>query len=76
MKLTWSVTVVEPIPCPDYRPDPYTGQFQATHCAVYHCRTIQKQMEKEFSSKEEALEFKGLCKYVSVSDWKLDGEPI
>lgn len=56
-KVSWKVTKTVPAPCPDYRPDPYTGDFPQFHCAVYHTQTITEEKSAEFATKEEAEEF-------------------
>ena len=53
----WVVLLTIQTECPDYKPSPYTGEYPSTHCAVYHCETIEKEMSKEFVTKKEAKKF-------------------
>jgi len=53
----WTVTITVPAGCPDYKPDPYTGEYPSAHCAVYHHKTITKSMKHFFPTKKEAREF-------------------
>lgn len=55
--VVWSVVVTVPTGCPDYKPDPYTGEYPSTRCAVYHCEQKTNHMEKWFATKEEAEKF-------------------
>ena len=55
--VVWTIIVWVATGCPDYKPDPYTGQYPSTHCLVNHGKFEEKKMEKEFSTKEEALKF-------------------
>jgi len=41
----WKVYLNVPTECPDYKPDPYTGQYPPSHCLVYHTKTIEKEMK-------------------------------
>lgn len=71
--LTWKVTHNEPAPCPDYQPDPYTGQYPSFHCLVYHFRTVVDDRAKDFETKIEAMEFfKNAPR--SCSEFKLNGK--
>lgn len=56
--LTWKVDITEQTGCPDYVPDPYTGQYPTTHCLVYHYRTVTKEMGATFETEEQAEAFK------------------
>ena len=53
----WTLLVTVPTECPDFEPDPYTGEYPMVHCLVYHTKTIERKMEKRFDSKEEAEKF-------------------
>lgn len=53
----WYVTSWVSMPCPDYKPDPYTGKYPTVSCAVNHGRNVTTKMEKEFAIKEEAESF-------------------
>lgn len=64
--LVWFVTVTVPTECPDWKPDPYTGLYPSYHCAVYHCKTETKKMEKDFASEEEAKAFVKACPDKSI----------
>jgi len=71
--LTWTVTKTIPAQCPDYQPDPYTGQYPMTHCLVYHCKTVTEQKTNEFESEKTAKEFaKGAPQ--SCTNFRLNGE--
>ena len=52
--LTWKVDETIPTACPDYVPDPYTGEYPSTHCLVYHCKTITE--NKSIEQLTESLE--------------------
>ena len=53
----WTVCETVPTGCPDYKPDPYTGEYPSTHCAVYHYKIITKSMKHFFPTEKEAREF-------------------
>ncbi len=53
----WSVLVTIPISCPDFKPNPYTGEYLNTMCSVNHTDTVKRHMRAEYSTKEEALAF-------------------
>lgn len=53
----WQVTKQEPAQCPDYKPDPYTGDYPLMQCLVYHTKTVTKNMEKVFDTREEVDAF-------------------
>ena len=55
--VVWVITLTVPTSCPDYKPDPYTGEYPMMHCLVAHYKTITKNMRKEFKTKEEAQKF-------------------
>ena len=55
--LTWKVDKTIPTPCPDYKPDPYTGEYPSFHCAVYHCETITENKTAGFLTDKEAKDF-------------------
>ena len=55
--LIWYVTQTIPVPCPDFKPDPYTGEYPQTICCVYHVKKEVIKMEKEFFTKVELDEF-------------------
>lgn len=56
-QVLWKVDIQEQAPCPDYKPDPYTGAYPSTHCAVYHFRQVTRDMDKSFPTEEEADAF-------------------
>ena len=56
--LRWKVRKTVATECPDFKPNPYTGEYPALHCAVYHSREIIDNMEQEFESLEELEKFK------------------
>ena len=39
--VTWWVSVTTSVSCPDYKPDPITGQYPSTMCAVAHFKTSE-----------------------------------
>lgn len=53
----WYVAVCVNTECPDYKPDPYTGQMPNAHCAVYHSKTEKYAKTKWFGTKIEADDF-------------------
>ena len=55
--VSWVVSVWVSAPCPDYKPDPYTGEYPLTACLVYHGSFEDKKMEKLFESECAAEEF-------------------
>lgn len=55
--VSWVVTKTVPAPCPDFVPDPYTGELPAFHCAVYHTQNIVEVKSKTFETEEEAIAF-------------------
>jgi len=71
--LTWKVDKTIPTACPDYQPDPYTGEYPMTHCLVYHSKTITEDKTAEFSSKKEAEIFAYKAPQ-SCYEFKLNGE--
>lgn len=70
--LTWKVSKTIPTECPDYKPDPYTGEYPTTHCLVYHCKTVTENKTAEFETEEEAKEFANKAPQ-SCTDFKLNG---
>jgi len=56
--LTWKVSKTVPTACPDFKPDPYTGELPSTHCLVYHCETVTEKRSAVFATQEEADLFK------------------
>ena len=71
-KLTWKIDKTIPDACPDYVPDPYTGEYPSTHCLVYHSKTITENKSAEFLSEKEAKDFADKAPY-SCYDFVLDG---
>jgi len=71
--LTWKVDKTIPTACPDYKPDPYTGEYPSFHCAVYHSTTITEERTAEFSSEKEAKDFASKAP-LSCYDFKLNGK--
>ena len=74
-QLTWKVDITRPIPCPDYKPDIYTGQYPSTHCLVYHCETVTEQRSTEVTDEQEAKNFV-LNAPSSCYDFRLNGELV
>ena len=56
--LIWFVSQWVFTSCPDFVPNPYTGAYPNTMCAVNHGRTVEKEMRREFNSMEELDAFK------------------
>jgi|ERR1035437_340563 hypothetical protein len=73
--LTWKVDKTIPTACPDYQPDPYTGEYPTFHCLVYHCKTITESKTAEFETEEIAKEFISKAP-LSCYEFKLNGELI
>lgn len=73
--LTWKVNYTRPTPCPDYKPDPYTGQYPNVHCAVYHFETVTEDKVSQFQTEQEALDFASKAPD-SCHDFMLDGKLI
>jgi hypothetical protein len=73
--LTWKVTYTKPTACPDYKPDPYTGQYPGTHCLVYHCETVTDSKTADFETEQKALDFASKAP-TSCFNFKLDGTEI
>ena len=71
--LTWKVDKTIPTACPDYQPDPYTGEYPSFHCLVYHCKTITEDKTAEFPTEKEAKEFTNKAP-LSCYDFKLNGK--
>ena len=71
--LIWKVNITRPIPCPDNKPDPYTGQYSGISCLVDHCETVTESKIKEFETLEQVRDFishaPGNC-----YDFKINGE--
>lgn len=72
-KLTWKVSKTIQTECPDYKPDPYTGEYPSIHCLVFHCKTIVEDRIAEFETKKEAQEFADKAP-PSCYDFIFDGE--
>ncbi len=71
--LTWKVNKTVPAECPDYKPDPYTGEYPSTHCLVLHFETITKEKSLSFLNKKEAEEFAKKAPS-SCYDFRLNGK--
>lgn len=71
--LTWKVAKTIPTACPDYQPDPYTGEYPSFHCAVYHCETVTETKSAEFETTKEAQEFADKAP-LSCYDFRLNGK--
>lgn len=71
--LTWKVDKTIPTACPDYVPDPYTGEYPMTHCLVYHCKTITEDKSAELSNDKEAKDFASKAPD-SCYDFRLNGK--
>ena len=55
--VVWTVTLNIPTECPDYRPDPYTGQYPSYSCAVMHYKTVTEEKSAMCTSRESAEKF-------------------
>lgn len=53
----WYVTISVNAECPDFKPDPYTGEMPNAHCAVMHGKTEKYAKTKWFGTKIEADDF-------------------
>ena len=73
--LTWKVSGHRPAPCPDYTPDPYTGQYPMMRCAVYHFETYTESKVREFETEQLAKDFASKAPQ-SCFDFKLDGKDL
>ncbi len=73
MKLTWKVSKSVSAPCPDYTPNPYTGEYPSFHCAVIHYETITENKDRYFKTKKEAQDFADKAPW-NCSDFRLDGK--
>ena len=73
--LTWKVDKTIPTACPDYQPDPYTGEYPSTHCLVYHCKTITENKSAEFKTMKECKDFASKAP-LSCYDFKVDEKLI
>lgn len=71
--LTWKVDKTIPTACPDYQPDPYTGEYPMTHCLIFHCETITENKTAEFPTGKEAKDFADKAP-LSCYDFKLNGK--
>ena len=56
-QLSWTVYKTVATYCPDYVPDPYTGEYPSTHCLVNHFKEVEEERIKTFETKEEAEYF-------------------
>ncbi len=57
IKLTWKVSKTVSAPCPDYIPDPYTGEYPTISCCVYHTQEVTEEKSAIFDTQEKADEF-------------------
>ena len=53
----WTVSVWVSTSCPDFKPDPYTGEYPSMHCLVNHGKVVERDMVKQFSTLKEAQDF-------------------
>ena len=74
-QLTWKVDKTISEGCPDYQPDPYTGEYPATHCLVYHYKNITEEKTAEFPTEKDAKEFVNNAPF-SCYDFRLNGKPV
>ena len=56
--LIWFVSQWVSTSCPDFVPNPYTGEYPNNRCLALHGRTVEVRMKREFNSMEELEEFK------------------
>ena len=71
--LSWKVDKTVPTACPDYKPDPYTGEYPTTHCLVYHYTTITEDRTAEFATDKEAKDFANKAP-LSCYNFRLNGK--
>lgn len=71
--LTWKVDKTIPVECPDFKPNPYTGEYPSTHCAVCHFESITEEKASFFATEKEAKDF-AFKAPPSCYDFKLNGE--
>lgn len=75
----WTVTIVVQGPCAQ-KPDPYTGELPTIQYAVLCLKEEEKEMRREFQTKEEAEAFikegpkdiKFTLRELDIRDWKAD----
>jgi len=77
----WTVLLTVQAECPDYKSDPYTGQYPMTHCLVLHYKTIKKDMRQEFSTRKEAEDFiakapEEIRKTMTIQELKIQGHSV
>ena len=53
----WIVSTWVSTPCPDFKPNPYTGEYPQSMCLVNHGKYESKEMERFFDTKDEAEKF-------------------
>ena len=53
----WTVSVFVSDPCPDFKPDEYTGRYPANGCLVNHGHFMDKEFKRGFTRKEDAEAF-------------------
>ncbi|HEB13600.1 MAG TPA: hypothetical protein ENI13_01320 [candidate division CPR3 bacterium] len=68
--LRWKVRKTVAAACPDYKPDPYTGEYPKTHCLVMHTQEVVDDMGQEFESLEELEKFKEGAPQDICFDWE------
>lgn len=52
--VTWVFKAHVSVPCPDYKPDPYTGQYPTIMCAVAHHKLVTENRTQSFDTLKEA----------------------
>lgn len=57
----WTYDAVVPAECPDWKPDPYTGEYPTGHCAVYHTKIERREFRRVFDTEEEVNAFTDAC---------------
>lgn len=55
--VSWRVSQTVPTFCPDFKSDPYTGKYPDVMCTVYHTKTVEVKMKKEFETMVQVKEF-------------------
>ena len=53
----WTLLTYVPTECPDFKPNPYTGEYPMTHCLVNHQKQVTKHFKRRFNTQSEAISF-------------------
>lgn len=55
--VSWTVSIWVSDPCPDFKPDRYTGQYPQINCLAIHGHFESIQKSEMFKSREDAETF-------------------